>query len=126
VVNTILKGLKKVFQPASICHMKKLILLGLIAIGVGAGASAQAGGFAVVNPFPVRFFPPPLPIFCPPPVVFAAGCGNPVFVHGGYGRPDYRPYRYGVYGRHDGFDRHGGFDHRDGGRRDSHDGHGRR
>ncbi len=46
--------------------MKKLILLGLTVIGIGAaGTSAQAGGFVVVNPFCCLPVLPPPPKFAP-------------------------------------------------------------
>ncbi|HXC98242.1 MAG TPA: hypothetical protein VN048_02790 [Verrucomicrobiae bacterium] len=102
--------------------MKKLILLGLIAMGIGAaGASAQAGGFAVVvNPFPFRvpaFLPPP-PIFAPA-AFFSGGCAGPVVVRGGDCGPYYRG---GWYGR---YDRHDRFEHRDYGRHEGHSRHDR-
>jgi hypothetical protein len=104
--------------------MKKLILLGLIAIGVvAAGAPAQAGGFQViVNPFPFR-----LPVFLPPPPIFVpaafvpAGCAGPVVVRGDYYRGD----RYGRFDRRDQFDRHDRFEHRDSGKHDAHSRHDR-
>jgi hypothetical protein len=107
-------------MAASIYHMKKLILLGLIAMGVGAaGASAQAGGFAVVvNPFRFPAFLPPPPIFAPA-VFFSGGCAGPVVVRGGGYGPYYRGDRYGR------FDRHDRFEHRDFGRHDAHSRHGR-
>jgi len=55
--------------------MKKLILLGLVAIGVGVGTTAKAGGFSinVALPRPPFFLPPPPPIVVPAPVP-VAGC----------------------------------------------------
>ena len=97
--------------------MKKLILLGLITMGVGAvGTSAQAGGFVFRLPVPV-FLPPP-PIFAPP-VFFSRGCAAPVIVRGG----NYGPYYRGDW--HGGFDRHDRFEHRDYGRHDGHSRHDR-
>lgn len=66
--------------------MKKLILSGLIAVGlVAASASAQAGGISVGVAFrppflPVFLPPPPLPFFAPP-VVVSAPCPAPVVVN---------------------------------------------
>ncbi len=83
--------------------MKKLILLGLIAIGVGAvAAPAQAGGFSVgvvVNPFRLPVLLPPPPILAPV-VIVPAGCARPLVVRGG---------DCGVFFR---ADRHGWFGHR--------------
>lgn len=85
--------------------MKKIILLSLITIGIGAASvTAQAGGFPVLAVGPVRLpLPPlpPLPILAPPAVVFGGVYASPVVVGDCY--PDFR-YR-GFVGR----DR---FDHR--------------
>jgi hypothetical protein len=87
--------------------MKKLILLGLMAIGVGMGGTlAQAGGITVfVSPFRVPVFVPPAPILAPA-VVVSTGCAYPVVVRGPVCAPGYRPAFCGpvVY--------RGGFDHR--------------
>jgi hypothetical protein len=107
--------------------MKKLILLGLIAMGVGAaGMSAQAGGFAVVvNPFRFPVFLPPPPIFAPA-VFFSAGCPGPVIVRGDDCRPYYyRGDRFGGFDRRDRFERHDRYEHRDSGRHDAHSRHDR-
>jgi hypothetical protein len=92
--------------------MKKLILLSLITIGIGAaGATAQAGVFSVgvtVNGPRLPFFLPlpPLPILAPPAVVVGGGCASPVVVRDC--GPDFRyrgdVRRYGYVRRFD--DRH--------------------
>jgi hypothetical protein len=83
--------------------MKKILLLGFIAIGMSvATMSARANGFGVAvtlsRPCPPIFVTPPLPIVAPGPV---AGCGPTVIVRG----PDfvYGPDRFHnpVVERHD-------------------------
>jgi hypothetical protein len=61
--------------------MKKLILLGLIAVGVSVGTTAKAGGFSIniALPRPPFFLPPPPPIFVPAPVGLV-GCAPGVVV----------------------------------------------
>jgi hypothetical protein len=64
--------------------MKKIFLLGLIAIGVGASAtSARAGGFSfnvtIGRPCPPIFVPAAPPVLLPPPVVYG-GCPTPVVI----------------------------------------------
>jgi hypothetical protein len=81
--------------------MKKLILIGLIAIGVSvASVPVQAGGFSfgvVVNPFRLPVLLPPPPIFVP--AVFApAGCARPVVVRGGDCGPYFRAGGFGWFG----------------------------
>jgi hypothetical protein len=77
--------------------MKKLILIGLIAIGVGAAAApAQAGGISVgvvLNPCRLPVFLPPPPILAPV-VVVPAGCARAVVVRGGDCRGYFRADRY--------------------------------
>jgi hypothetical protein len=82
--------------------MKKLILLGLMTIGLGvAGTSAQAGGVAVfVSPFRVPVFVPPVPILAPA-VVVSTGCARPVVC-----APYYRPAPCGPVFYRGGFDHH--------------------
>ena len=94
--------------------MKKLILLSLITIGIGAaGATAQAGVFSVgvaVNAPRLPLFLPPLPILAAP--TFAVGgCVGPVVVR------DCAPgFRYRVDARRDAFFHDRRFDdRRDGG-----------
>jgi hypothetical protein len=97
--------------------MKKLILIGLIAIGVSvASVPAQAGGFSVgvvVSPLRLPVLLPPPPIFVPA-VVVPAGCARPVVVRGGDCGPYFRPGGFGWSG------------HRVFVRRDAHFGHDRR
>jgi hypothetical protein len=92
--------------------MKKLILLSLITIGIGAaGATAQAGGLSfgiTVNGPRLPFFLPPLPLILAPPVVVVGGCAQPVVVRDC--GPDFR-YRGDV--------RRYGYDHRFDDRRDA-------
>lgn len=98
--------------------MKKLILLGLMAIGVGmAGTSAQAGGITVfVSPLRVPVFVPPAPILAPA-VFVSTGCARPVVFGGPVCAPGCRPAPCGpvVYRGGDRF--HGGWGHGD---RDGH------
>src|SRR5271166_5190874 len=81
--------------------MKKIILLGLIAIGAGAAAApAQAGGLSVrvaVNPFCLPVVLPPPPILAPV-VVVPTGCARPLIVRGGDYGVYHRGYGYGWYG----------------------------
>src|SRR4051794_16701216 len=90
--------------------MKKLLILGLVAIGIGAAATpAKAGGLSIrfniglpcLPPPPVCFIPPPIcvpaPVCLPAPVVYG-GCGRQV-VYPSYYRErcwpgDYRRERY--------------------------------
>ena len=107
--------------------MKKIILLGLTVIGIGAaGASAQAGGFSLFINAPVPVCVPPVPR-----VVVSTGCYGPV-VAGGYYAPGYRSacyvpgyYRGYPYNWHRGSDRvhdHEGWGHGDRGGHFRHDG----
>ncbi len=63
--------------------MKKLILLGLVAVGVSAATTARAGGFsiniAIGRPCPPIFVPAAPPIVVPPPVGFVS-CERPVVI----------------------------------------------
>lgn len=94
--------------------MKKLILLGLMTIGLGvAGTSAQAGGVAVfVSPFRVPVFVAPVPILAPA-VVVSTGCARPVVVGAPCYAPCYRPAPCGPVFYRGGFDHHPVI-HRDG------------
>jgi hypothetical protein len=97
--------------------MKKLILLSVLAIGLGAsGATAQAGGLSVrVNvglPLPLLPPLPPLPVVVLPPAYSVYGCVPPVVAG-----PVYRDYRS--------YDRDGWRDRRDR-RFDDRHGHDRR
>jgi len=67
--------------------MKKIILLGLVAIGMSAATmSARASGFGVgitlSRPCPPIFVGPVVPIVAPPSVV-VGGCEPTVIVRGG-------------------------------------------
>ena len=77
-----------VWQRPLLC-MKKILLLGLVAIGMSAATmSARANGFgvgvALSRPCPPIFVGPVLPIVAPPPVI-AGGCEPTVIVRGGGG-----------------------------------------
>ncbi len=66
--------------------MKKILLLGLVAIGMSAATmSARANGFgvsiALSRPCPPIFVGPIVPIVAPPPFV-AVGCEPTVIVRG--------------------------------------------
>jgi hypothetical protein len=84
--------------------MKKLLLLGLVAVGISAAAvPAQAGGFWIgLNiglPCPPVCVAPPPPVCLPPPPVVYGGCVRPV-VYPGYYRErcwpgEFRRERYG-------------------------------
>lgn len=97
--------------------MKKLILIGLIAIGVGAAAApAQAGGFSVgvvLNPCRLPVFLPPPPILAPV-VVVPAGRAHPVVFRGGDCRGYFRAGRdvrfdHRFFERHEAHFRHDRF-----------------
>jgi hypothetical protein len=67
--------------------MKKILLLGLVAIGMSAATmSARANGFGVAvtlsRPCPPILVATPLPILAPPPVVVVGGCEPTVVVRG--------------------------------------------
>ena len=71
--------------------MKKILLVGLVAIGISAAAStAKAGGFSVGitlgRPCPPLLALPVPPILLPPPVV-VGGCGPGVVVRDCYRAP---------------------------------------